>query len=404
MLVRMANQSADLLRAAERPPPSPLRRDPTSDDGYAGISCMTSADGGRTWSKPWVVVDDKDALVNCISPGITRMKDGRLLLAYSWRSGGNGATNYGNCAKMVRLSTDEGKTWSERTRITPDNSEYHTGCHDRAYTLADGRVMVQCHTILAPVPRSPAPATAAPAWEPTTPIPTITGSVAAHRGDARSARGQGGTLRGGQPRAARGWIVGPVHPQLARSIHCIRVLRGTTASTCPNAWRSPTSGADTATVQSKENRSSSIYTKPTDSKSCRALNTFPGSIPPRPGPNACCRDSATSRARSATACIPRGGGQGGFILTQRFAVAAHQRESLAEQLSRTVLPAVAEQPGIVGTHLCLADDAASGVVTAEAAARAVPTIVPSWTVLIEGISADHVKSAGVAVVAVLADT
>ena len=140
----------DLLPAAERPPPSPLRRDPTGDDGYARISGMTSGDGGRTWSKPRVVVDDQDALVNCISPGITRMKDGRLLLAYSWRSGGNGATNYGNCAKMIRLSADEGVTWSERTRITPDNSEYHTGCHDRAYTLADGRVLVQCHTILPP--------------------------------------------------------------------------------------------------------------------------------------------------------------------------------------------------------------------------------------------------------------
>lgn len=142
----------DLMPAAERPPASPLRRDPTGDDGYARIGGMTSADGGRTWSKPWVVVDDKDALVNCISPGITRMADGRLLLAYSWRSGGNSALNYGNCMKAVRISSDEGATWSERTRITPDNTEYHTGCHDRAYTLASGRVIVQCHTIFPPKP------------------------------------------------------------------------------------------------------------------------------------------------------------------------------------------------------------------------------------------------------------
>ncbi|MBI4626592.1 MAG: exo-alpha-sialidase [Verrucomicrobia bacterium] len=147
----------DLMPAGERPPPSPLRRDPTGDDGYARISGKTSADGGRTWSKPNVVVDDKDALVNCISPGLTRMKDGRLLLAYSWRSGGNGAENYGNCAKMVRISADEGKTWSERTRITPDNSEYHTGCHDRAYTLDNGRVIVQCHTIFPPGRAQPGP-------------------------------------------------------------------------------------------------------------------------------------------------------------------------------------------------------------------------------------------------------
>ena len=140
----------DLMSENERPPDSPLRRDPTGDDGYARISGKTSSDAGKSWSDPFVVVDDKDALVNCISPGLTRMADGRLLLAYSWRSGGNGETNYGNCSKMVRFSTDEGKTWSERMRITPDNSEYHTGCHDRAYTLNSGRVLVQCHTIFPP--------------------------------------------------------------------------------------------------------------------------------------------------------------------------------------------------------------------------------------------------------------
>ena len=90
----------DLLPPAEQPPASALRRDPTGDDGYARISGVTSSDGGRTWSRPRVVVDDRDALVNCISPGLTRMADGRILLAYSWRSGGNGRENYGNCAKM----------------------------------------------------------------------------------------------------------------------------------------------------------------------------------------------------------------------------------------------------------------------------------------------------------------
>lgn len=140
----------DLLPAAERPPDSPLRRHPTGDDGYARISGCESNDEGRTWSMPRVVVDDRDALVNCISPGLARMRDGRLLVAYSWRSGGNGRDNYGNCAKMVRVSADEGRTWSQRTRITPAGTDYHTGCHDRAWTLSSGRTIVQCHTILPP--------------------------------------------------------------------------------------------------------------------------------------------------------------------------------------------------------------------------------------------------------------
>lgn len=147
----------DMMPSAERPPASPLRRDPTGDDGYARISGKISADVGRNWSAPFVVVDDRDALINCISPSLTRMADGRILLAYSWRSGGNGHDNYGNCAKMVRLSADEGKTWSNRVRITPENTEYHTGCHDRAWTLDTGRVIVQCHTIFPPGKAKPGP-------------------------------------------------------------------------------------------------------------------------------------------------------------------------------------------------------------------------------------------------------
>lgn len=99
-----------------------------------------------------------------------------------------------------------------------------------------------------------------------------------------------------------------------------------------------------------------------------------------------------------------GVGHGGFVLTQRFAVAPQQREQIAERLGGTVLPAISQLPGIVGVHLCLTDAGASGVVTAEATARVVPTIVPSCAVLIEGISAAHVKSAGATVADALADT
>lgn len=135
------------MPAAERPPASPMRRSPTSDDGYARISGMRSEDGGYTWSKPWVVVDDRDARINCMSPALARLADGRLLLAYSWRSGGNHLDNEGSSAKRVRISDDEGQSWSEPVQITPDDSGYHTGCHDRALTLPSGRVLVQCHTL-----------------------------------------------------------------------------------------------------------------------------------------------------------------------------------------------------------------------------------------------------------------
>jgi sialidase-1 len=136
----------EALPAAERPPASALRRSAWSDDGYARIVGVESHDGGRTWSAPRVVADDRDAAVNTMSPALTRLADGRLLLAYSWRSGGNHADNYGPCARRARVSADEGATWSEPVRVTPDDGTYHTGCHDRAWTLPSGRVLVQCHT------------------------------------------------------------------------------------------------------------------------------------------------------------------------------------------------------------------------------------------------------------------
>ncbi len=136
----------ELLPERDRPPFSPLRRSAWSDDGYARISGVISKDGGRTWSAPRVYADDADAKVNTMSPAITRLKDGRLMLAYSWRSGGNHKDNYGPCARRVRFSSDEGATWSAPTRITPDDGTYHTGCHDRAWVLPSGRILVQCHT------------------------------------------------------------------------------------------------------------------------------------------------------------------------------------------------------------------------------------------------------------------
>ncbi|MBI4626344.1 MAG: exo-alpha-sialidase [Verrucomicrobia bacterium] len=136
----------DLMPAKDRPPPSPLRRSPWSDDGYARISGIVSQDGGRTWGAPRVYADDADARVNTMSPALARLPDGRLMLAYSWRSGGNHKDNYGPCARRVRFSRDEGATWSDAVRITPDDGTYHTGCHDRAWALPSGRLLVQCHT------------------------------------------------------------------------------------------------------------------------------------------------------------------------------------------------------------------------------------------------------------------
>ena len=77
-----------------------------------------------------------------------------------------------------------------------------------------------------------------------------------------------------------------------------------------------------------------------------------------------------------------GDGQGGLIATFRYAVAAGmEAQHRLRMLAR--IDAFAEQSGIAGLHLLVADLAASSVATAERQARAGGTQVPAWIVLAE---------------------
>lgn len=111
------------------------------------------------------------------------------------------------------------------------------------------------------------------------------------------------------------------------------------------------------------------------------------------------RDVARSLCRVQASL---GVGQGGVMLTQRFAIAVTDRVPVATRLADDVLPAIAAQPGITGAHLCLADEAVSSVATVESMARGTPTLVPTWIVLIEGISAAHVRPGGEEIAVALA--
>lgn len=89
-----------------------------------------------------------------------------------------------------------------------------------------------------------------------------------------------------------------------------------------------------------------------------------------------------------------GVGQGGFMLTQRFDVAAAERAGALETMRSRLLPPLAERKGVAGVHLCVADEAISRIETAEKKARADATAVPGCIVLIEGTSEDDVRDAG----------
>lgn len=89
-----------------------------------------------------------------------------------------------------------------------------------------------------------------------------------------------------------------------------------------------------------------------------------------------------------------GVGQGGFMLTQRFDVAAVDHARAKEALCTRLLPPLEARKGIAGVHLCLADEAISRIETAEKKARVDATAIPNWIALIEGTSESDVRSAG----------
>ncbi|MBM3876911.1 MAG: hypothetical protein FJ386_09360 [Verrucomicrobia bacterium] len=88
-----------------------------------------------------------------------------------------------------------------------------------------------------------------------------------------------------------------------------------------------------------------------------------------------------------------GTGQGGVIATLRFAVSMGRDAAMRQMLADESIPALLSQPGIVGAHAGCADTAGSSIPTAEKLARQSPTDIPSWVMLVEGISHEHLGRA-----------
>jgi hypothetical protein len=86
-----------------------------------------------------------------------------------------------------------------------------------------------------------------------------------------------------------------------------------------------------------------------------------------------------------------GVGIGGFVHTLRFDSAPGAERTLGELLRGRALPAAVGRPGVVAAHWCVADQAASTVVTAERRGR--PTAVPRWSIIVEGVCAEALRDA-----------
>jgi hypothetical protein len=84
-------------------------------------------------------------------------------------------------------------------------------------------------------------------------------------------------------------------------------------------------------------------------------------------------------------------GVGGCVQTLRFDARPDGEVRLEMFLTHEALPAITALPGVAGVHLCVADKAASSVVSKERKGRS--TRIPHWSVIVEGVTIEAVQNA-----------
>jgi len=88
-------------------------------------SQIRSTDGGKTWS-------EKEKVADGFPSHLLRLRDGALLMTYSWRKAPYGIRG--------KLSSDHGKSWSPEFIVTDDAADWDLG-YPSSVELADGTLL-----------------------------------------------------------------------------------------------------------------------------------------------------------------------------------------------------------------------------------------------------------------------
>lgn len=119
-----------------------------ADDGNARIVGSISKDGGRTWGEKYTIVEHEGGR-NVMEVSFLRLKNGDIALfhfkkyeevAGSWN---NSTSKTGDCRLVMRVSKDEGKTFTFSKEITEEN-RYLESASGRGIRLNSGRILIEC--------------------------------------------------------------------------------------------------------------------------------------------------------------------------------------------------------------------------------------------------------------------
>lgn len=107
-----------------------------SDWAGARIAARTSKDRGATWSENFELQPNIGAM-NVMEPDLLRLRSGKVLFLFCRKN------SPADCAPMVRLSSDDAKTFSAPVPMAITPSPSYTGFnHDRAIQLSTGRILM----------------------------------------------------------------------------------------------------------------------------------------------------------------------------------------------------------------------------------------------------------------------
>jgi len=106
-----------------------------SDHATADIAARYSSDKGKTWTANDEIIVKNEGGMNVMSVSLLRLQTGEIALFYLRKN------STVDCRPVLRLSSDEGKTWGEPTICITDEIAYFVLNNDRVIQLKDGRLL-----------------------------------------------------------------------------------------------------------------------------------------------------------------------------------------------------------------------------------------------------------------------
>ncbi|WP_085535190.1 sialidase family protein [Massilibacteroides vaginae] len=108
----------------------------SSDHAPAYLAARYSNDNGQTWTLEDKVILSNEGGMNIMSVSLLRLKNGNIALFYLKKN------SIEDCIPMMRISKDEGNSWSEPIVCITDKSGYFVLNNARVIQLEDGRLLM----------------------------------------------------------------------------------------------------------------------------------------------------------------------------------------------------------------------------------------------------------------------